>query len=60
MEITSEITEKIIKKVITITLETPEEVATFAMMVRDIDPRMCGDEVLANKIRNTLRIELEK
>ena len=60
MDIRSTTTEKVVKKTIVITLETSEEVATFAMMVRDIDPRMCGDEVLANKIRNALRIELEK
>ena len=60
MDIRSTTTEKVVKKTIVITLETPEEVATFAMMVRDIHPRSCGDEVLANKIRNALRIELEK
>ena len=60
MDIRSTTTEKVVKKTIVITLETSEEVATFAMMVRDIYPISCGDEVLANKIRNALRIELEK
>lgn len=60
MEIKSEITEKIIKKTIHITLETPEEVATFQRMIRDINPRSCGDEKLANVIRNAIRNEIEK
>ena len=60
MNITSKITEKVIKKTILITLETPEEVATFARMILDIDPKMCGDEAIANEIRNAIRVELER
>lgn len=60
MNIRSAITEKVIKKTIIITLETPEEVNTFARMIRDIDPKICGDEAIANEIRNAIRVELER
>ena len=58
MEVNSTITEKIVKKTIMITLETPEEVATFERMIRDIDVRMCGNEDIANQLRNKIRNEL--
>ena len=60
MDIHSTTTEKVVKKTIVITLETPEEVSTFQRMIRNIQSRYCGDEELANKIRNALKIELEK
>lgn len=60
MNVTSRITEKVIRKTILITLETSEEVNTFARMIQDIDPRLCGDKTMANEIRNAIRAELER
>lgn len=61
MEIESKITEKIIKKTIMITLETPEEVDTFKNMMKSISSSRCtGNRVLIDQLRDNIRKELEK
>lgn len=59
MEVQSTTTEKIIRKTIMITLETEQEVDIFKNMIRDIQPLRCGNELIANQLRNSIRKELE-
>ena len=59
MDIHSTITEKVIKKTIVITLETPEEVDVFKSMMRNIEPKYCINYDIANELRNKIRNELE-
>lgn len=59
MQIKSELTEKVVKKTILITLETPEEVEVFKSMMRDIEPRHCINYDIANELRNKIRNEIE-
>lgn len=60
MQIKSELTEKVVKKTILITLETPEEVEVFKSMMRDIEPRHCINYDIANELRNKIRNEIER
>ena len=60
MEVKSTTTEKIVRKTIMITLETEQEVDIFKYMIRDIQPSRCGNELIANQLRNSIRKELEK
>ena len=60
MDIRSTITERIVKKTILITLETPEEVEVFKSMIRDVKPSCYINYDIANELRNKIRNEIEK